>query len=203
VEAVLEELRRAVREGGARLVPAVGLYAEARVEGEADEDALRRMDELLERASEVAREAGLTVVVDGAGCLFAAAALPEDAAESREARRRVLEAALALVEPSPAPRPPGEGRGEGARQGAPAREPEPDASVSLAVTVHVDLALPGRDASGHPRLSSGGLLRLSEWTGAHPSRGLVATRAALGALESSFRAEPLADEPNLWRVSGA
>jgi serine/threonine-protein kinase len=192
VEAVLEDLRRAVREGGTRPVPAVGLYAEARLEGAADAEALSALDALLERASEALRAAGLTVV-EGAGCLFAAAVLPEAEEDSQQARHEVLETALGLLSPLP----PGEGRGEGARP----RPPPP--RVTLALTVHVDLALPKRDTSGTPKLSGDGLLQLSEWAGTHPGEGLVATSAALRELEAHFHVEPLAEAPGLWRVRSA
>jgi serine/threonine-protein kinase len=191
VEAVLEDLRRAVREGGAKPVPAVGLYAEARLEGAADAQALGPLDALLERVSEALRAAGLTVVIEGAGCLFAAAPLPETEADARQARHKVLKTALELLSPLPL----GEGQGEGARPRAPT-------SVTLALTVHVDLTLPRRDTSGPPRLSGDGLLQLSEWTGAHPGQGLVATSAALRDLEAHFHVEPLAEAPGLWRVRG-
>jgi serine/threonine-protein kinase len=182
VDAVLEDLRRAVREGGTRPVPAVGLYAEARLEGAADAEALTQLDALLERAAEALRAAGLTVVVEGAGCLFAAAPLPEAEAESQQTRHQVLQTALGLLSPLPL----GEGRGEGA--------------CHLALTVHVDRAHPKRDTGGPPKLAGEGLLQLAEWTAAHPGQGLVATSAALKDLEAHFRVEPLAQAPGLWRV---
>ncbi len=155
VEALLEELRRAVREGsagGARPVRAVGLYVEARVEGPPDAERLGHLDVLLERAGERARAAGLEVLVEGAGCLFAAAALPEDAAEALGLRQRVLEAARALVHAPP--------------------------PVALSVTVHVDAAELQRDEAGQPRLTGGALLRLADWAQALPKGGLHVTAAA-------------------------
>ncbi|XXF77912.1 serine/threonine-protein kinase [Myxococcaceae bacterium GXIMD 01537] len=182
VEAVLEDLRRAVREGGAggaRQVPAVGLYAEARLEGEPDADAARQVDALLERAGEVARAAGLAVVVDGAGCLLAVAALPEDTTDETGLRARVLEAGLALTRAN-------------AERGR----------VALTVAVHVDTADLRREGAERPRLTGGGLPRLADWTGAHPGRGLVATAPALLGLEARFETEPLPDTPALLRVRG-
>jgi serine/threonine-protein kinase len=182
--AVLEELGRAVREGGAsgaQPVLAVGLYVEARWGGEPDPAGLGRLDALLERAGEAVRGAGLETVVEGAGCLFAAAVLPEDAEAARAARLRVLEVALALLQSTPG-------------------EPGAGARVSLSITVHVDSARPCRDAGGRPGLSGGGLLRLSDWTRAHPGQGLVASDAALPGGELPFRAQPLSGAPGFWLI---
>jgi len=182
LDAVLEELGRAVREAGTsgpQPVLAVALYVEARVVGEPDPVSLGLLDALLERAGEAARGAGLETVVDGAGCLLAAAALPEDVDAARAARLRVLEAALTLLAST----------GEG-----------PATRVSLSLTVHVDSAMPCRDAGGRPGLSGGGLLRVSDWTRAHPAQGLVASDAALPGGELPLRTQPLSGAPGFWLI---
>ncbi len=168
VDALLEELRAAVRGGRApaRAGHAVALYAEARLTGTPDAAALERMDALLERAGAVAREAGLDVRVEGSGCVLALAALPEDASVERAVRERVLSAALALVKEARTP-----------------PEPRP---VELAVTVHV-ARLPAGEGQG-------ALLHLPDWVTESPGMGLVATGAALKDLEAGFLTEPGAAE---------
>jgi serine/threonine-protein kinase len=97
VDAVLADLRRGVQ-GLAPPTPreqAVALYLEARAEGELDDEVLERLDSALAHAAKQVGDMGLEVRVDGAGCLLAVAPLRED---PDEARARVLEAALALVE---------------------------------------------------------------------------------------------------------
>ncbi|NMO16849.1 serine/threonine protein kinase [Pyxidicoccus fallax] len=175
VDALLEELRAAVRGGRApaRAGHAVALYAEARLTGSPTAEAMRRMDALLERAAVVAREAGLEVRVEGSGCLLALAALPEDVGHERALRARVLTAALKLVE------------------GASASRDVP--SVALAITVHVD-RLPAAEEAGS-------LLRLLEWVSESPGGGLVATGAALKELDAAFLTEPGAGL-GLSRVTG-
>ncbi|MCP3144935.1 serine/threonine-protein kinase [Pyxidicoccus xibeiensis] len=172
VDALLEELRGAVRGGHAlaRAGHAVALYAEARLKGAPAAAALERLDALLERASVAARGAGLDVRVEGSGCILAVAALPEDAAGARAVRARVLAAALELVEETARPGP-----------------------VELAVTLHMD-RLPAREVPG-------GLLHLPSWVTESTGPGLVATGAVLEGLHAGFVTEPTAGEGRS-RVTG-
>ncbi|HSP80625.1 MAG TPA: serine/threonine protein kinase, partial [Myxococcaceae bacterium] len=184
VDAVLEELRHAVRGTGPgrdTLVRAVGLYVEARVVGPADEVALDELDGLLEWARGRVDALGLSVMVEGGGFLLGVAVLPEDEEAQREVRRRVLEVALALAE-------------------APVRE-SGAARVFLAPTLHVDTASLKADAGGGPRLGGGRLLRLSAWTGGHPGQGVVVTEAALAGLEEVFQVEPLPGRAYLRHIT--
>lgn len=180
VDALLEELRAAVRGGRApaRTGHAVALYAEGRLTGAPDAAAIERLDALLERAGRVAREAGLEVRVEGSGCVLALAVLPEDEAPARAARERVLAAALALVE------------------GTEASGEEP--SVALALTVHVDRLSVGEGAGA----GTGALLHLPGWVGPSPGPGLVATEAALRGVEATFLTEP-GGASGYRRVTGA
>lgn len=184
VEAVLEELRRAVRgEGGGRLkqVKAVGLYVEARLGGQVDGELLETVDALLERARARMDARGLTVMVEGSNFLLGVAALPEEAEAEREARRRMLELALALEE-----------------------EPNEEARakrISLTPTLHVDLATLKPDAGGRTGLGGGRLLRLSAWTGGHPGHGVLATEAALSGLEDTFEVRGIPGRAGLRHVT--
>jgi eukaryotic-like serine/threonine-protein kinase len=184
VDAALEELRRAVRETGSgrsRQVRALGLYVEALIEGQIDDITLDVVDALLEGARTKADALGLTVMVEGSSFLLGVAALPEDAGAEREARRRVLELALALAE-------------EPSQQIQLAR-------VFLAPTLHVDTATLRPDASGRPGLGGGRLLRLSAWTTGHPGRGVVVTETALAGLEDTFQVAPLPGKESLRHVT--
>jgi serine/threonine-protein kinase len=183
VDGVLEDLRRAVRgrQGGATQVRALGLYVEAKMEGRLDDALLDEVDTLLERARERAGAVGLRVMVEGSSFLLGVTALPDGADAEREARRRVMELALALAEEHP---------GEGTT-----------ARVSLAPTLHVDTAMLRPDASGRPALGGGRLLRLSAWTGGHPGRGVVVTETALAGLEDTFQAEVLPGREGLRHVT--
>jgi eukaryotic-like serine/threonine-protein kinase len=187
VAAMLEALRAALHGGpgaAASTERTLALYAEACVEGEPDGAALERMDALLESAGVLAREAGLTVRVEGAGCLLAVAALPSGAREEREARARLLASALALVRIAQAlPCPP---------------------HVTLHVTVHVDAARRWREKACGTPSGTGGLLCLSGWTVAAPGHALIATEAALHGLEADVQAEPLRERAPLGhrRVTG-
>lgn len=182
VDALLEELRRAVRgaPGPARSRRAVALYVEARIEGAPDEAALDRVDTLLEHAGAAARGAGLKVRVEGAGCLVALAPLPGEPSAEHAARGRVLSAALALAE-------------------AVAALPSPP-RVALAVTAHVG-ELPPEEGARAARPEAGNVLRLTDWV-VQPVRGLVVTAAALRGLEASFEAEPAPGLPGLVRLTG-
>lgn len=183
VDAVLEELRRAVRgEGSGRLkqVKAVGLYVEARLGGQVDGELLETVDALLERARARMDARGLTVMVEGSNFLLGVAALPEEAEAEREARRGMLELALALEE-----------------------EPHEEARakrVSLTPTLHVDLATLKPDAGGRAGLGGGRLLRLSAWTGEHPGHGVLATEAALSGLEDTFQVRGIPGRADLRHV---
>jgi len=97
VGAALEELRRGVLglSSSAPREQAVALYLEARVVGELDDEALKRLDQVLTHAARLLGNNGLEIKVDGAGCLLAVGPLREDPVE---ARARVLEAALTLME---------------------------------------------------------------------------------------------------------
>ncbi|MCE9672443.1 serine/threonine protein kinase [Myxococcus stipitatus] len=177
VDALLEDLRRAVGGGQARGAGAhaVALYAEARASRAPDASMLASMDALLEHTGAVAREAGLEVRMEGSGCLMALAPLPDDAHSERTVRERVLSAALELVERA--------ARGvDGAR-------------VGLSITVHVDRMPPGG--------GKGSLLHLPGWVADRGDEGLVATVPALRDLEAGFLAEPLPGGGAIWsRVTG-
>jgi serine/threonine-protein kinase len=183
VAAMLEDLRRAVRggQGPAREERAVALYVEAHVEGAPESDALERLDALLERAGAVAREVGLEVRVDGAGCLLATAPLPEGKAEEQAVRERVLAAALGLLEDA-------------------GQLPSPP-RVRLAITVHTDVAPQRREESRPEAGGAGGLLFLPGWA-AQGGPGLAATTGALRGLEARFRVEPAAGAAGLSRITG-
>jgi hypothetical protein len=183
VDAVLEELRRAVRgEGPGRLrqVRALGLYVEARLHGQVDAHTLSTVDALLEGVRARTDALGLTVMVEGSSFLLSVAALPEEPGAERELRRRVLEMALALAE---------EPGAETAR-----------ARVSLEPTLHVDLATLRPDGVGGPGLGGGRLMRLSAWTGEHPGRGVLVTQAALTGLETGLHSRPLSGSEQLRQV---
>jgi len=184
VEAVLEALRQAVRQGSAgrtRQVRAVGLYVEAPLPGQVSEDVLDAVEELLERARAEVHRAGLSVVVEGGNFLLAVAALPETQEAEPSARRQVLEVALALSE---------------------LHEERPGLELlTLSPTMHVDQAVLQMDAQGKPRLGGGRLLRLSAWTGNHPGRGVVVTEPAMGGLTAQVHAEPLGHRAGLWLVT--
>ncbi|HYO70080.1 MAG TPA: serine/threonine-protein kinase, partial [Archangium sp.] len=101
VEAVLVELRRAVQgegQGRATQVRALGLYVEARIGVLVDDATLDTVDALMEHVRERADAAGLKVMVEGSSFLLGVAALPDEAEAEQEARKRVLELALALAE---------------------------------------------------------------------------------------------------------
>jgi serine/threonine-protein kinase len=184
VDAVLEELRRAVKgtgPGRSKQVRAVGLYVEALIQGQVDDATLEAVDTLLEGARTKASAAGLTVMVEGSSFLLGVMALPEDAGAEREARRRVLELALAL-------------------EGQPSREARL-ARVQLAPTLHVDTATLKPEAGGRPGLGGGRLLRLSAWTTGHPGRGVVVTEPALTGLEDTFQVELLPGKESLRHVT--
>lgn len=185
VDAVLEELRRAVRGEGTgrpKQVRAVGLYVEARFEGQVDGELLDTVDALLERARARMDARGLAVMVEGSNFLLGVAALPEEAEAEREVRRRMLELALVLEE-----------------------EPHEEAQqkrVSLTPTLHVDLATLRPDTGGRTSLGGGRLLRLSAWTGGHPGHGVLATEAALSGLEDTFQVRGIpgrADLRHVWK----
>ncbi|GMU08525.1 serine/threonine-protein kinase [Corallococcus caeni] len=188
VDALLEDLRGAVLGGAAPVeVPrAVGLYVEARLTGEPGPAAMEDLDAGLERASTLAREAGLEVRVLGGACLLAVASLPDDVRRERELRARVLDVALALT-----------GR---------------DASAArFHVTVHVDRltardephgwadgAASAWDAEG----GEGGLLHLPGWVRDDGEEGTpIVTGPALRGLEMDFAASLLPDAPERWRLS--
>jgi hypothetical protein len=97
VAAVLEDLRNGVRGlcAPTQVEQSVALYLEARREGALDDEALEWLDLALTHVAKRVRDTGLEVKVDGAGCLLAVAPLRGD---ELEARARVLEAALTLVE---------------------------------------------------------------------------------------------------------
>ncbi|PTL76679.1 serine/threonine-protein kinase [Vitiosangium sp. GDMCC 1.1324] len=183
VDAVLEALRRAVRGEGAnraRQVRAVGLYVEARIDGQVDDTTLDAVDALLERSRTRMDALGLAVVVEGSNFLLGVAALPDAEDAEREARRRVLELALAV-----------------------AAEPHAEAKlarVSLAPTLHVDTAMLKPNTGGRPGLGGGRLLRLSAWTGGHPGHGVLATEAALSGLEDTFPTGVLSGREGLRHV---
>jgi hypothetical protein len=106
VGAMLEALRLGVRglSSPAQTEHEVALYAEGRVEGPLDDGALEQLDMLLAHAARVLRDTGLEVKVDGAGCLLAMARLRGN---PTQARARVLESALTLVEGTQTPPSPG------------------------------------------------------------------------------------------------
>ncbi|MFB1483488.1 serine/threonine-protein kinase [Corallococcus sp. RDP092CA] len=188
VDALLEDLRGAVLGGAAPVeVPrAVGLYVEARLTGAPAPAAMAELDAGLERASALAREAGLEVRVMGGACLLAVASLPDDVRRERELRARVLDVALALMTSASAAR--------------------------LHVTAHVDRLTAREEPRGwadgaasawDAQRGEGGLLHLPGWVrddgeGAAP----VATGPALRGLEADFVASPLPDAPERWRLSG-
>lgn len=161
VDALLEDLRRAVRGEGTQAPAghAVALYAEARLPGPVEPAALERLDALLERTGTAAREAGLEVRVEGSGCVLALASLPQDAEGARALRERVLAAALALVED--------------------ARVPLGRPAVDLAIRLHVD-RLSGEGSS---------LLRLPAWVTEGAGTGLVVSGPVLSGLEAGFLVE--------------
>ena len=183
VDALLAGLRRAVQggQGPAREERAVALYVEAHVEGAPEAAALERLDALLERAGGVAREAGLEVRVDGAGCLLAMAPLPEGGTEEQAVRERVLAAALGLLEHA-------------------AQLPSPP-RVRLTMSVHADVVSPRREESRPAGAGAGGLLFLPGWA-AHGGHGLAATAMGLRGLEARFRVEPVAGAAGLSRITG-
>ncbi|HEX5747256.1 MAG TPA: serine/threonine-protein kinase [Archangium sp.] len=184
VDAVLVELRRAVRgegQGRSTQVRALGLYVEARMGVMVDDATMDAVDALMEHARERADAVGLKVMVEGSSFLLGVAALPDEADAEREARRRVLELALALAEEPD--------RGEGT------------ARVRLTPTLHLDTATLRPDASGRPALGGGRLLRLSAWTGGHPGRGVVVTEAALAGLRDTFQVKVLPGREGLCHVT--
>jgi hypothetical protein len=183
VATLLEDLRRAVHGGQGPAWPGreVALYVEARVEGEPDAAAMERLDALLERAGTAAREVGLEIQVDGAGCLLAVALLPEVAAEELAMRRRGLAAALAWLEAAEVPRSP--------------------PRVTLSIIVHAGPVPARREKVWPAPASAGGLLSLPRWVGAGLAPGVVASSEALQGLEADFHAEPLSGS-GLWRITG-
>jgi serine/threonine-protein kinase len=184
VEAVLEALRQAVRQGSAgrsRQVRAVGLYVETPLPARVSEAVLDEAEALLGRAREAVRAAGLSVVVEGGNFLLAVATLAETPEAQQAARSQLLEVALALSELSEERHGPGQ--------------------LTLAPTLHVDSAVLRTDAQGKPRLGGGRMLRLSTWTGNHPGRGVVLTEAAMEGLAPQVHAEPLRDRAGVWLVT--
>ncbi|MFY0527628.1 serine/threonine-protein kinase [Archangium gephyra] len=182
VDAVLEDLRRAVqgeRQARTTQVRALGLYVEARMEVLVDDATLDAVDALMEHARARADAVGLKVMVEGSSFLLGVAALPDEADAEREARRRVLELALALAE-------------------EPTRG---TARVRLTPTLHLDTATLRPDASGRPALGGGRLLRLSAWTGGHPGQGVVVTESALAGLEDTFQVRVLPGRDGLCHVT--
>ncbi|HZI07165.1 MAG TPA: serine/threonine protein kinase, partial [Archangium sp.] len=182
VDAVLEDLRRAVqgeRQGHTTQVRALGLYVEARMEVLVDDATLDAVDALMEHARARAAAMGLKVMVEGSSFLLGVAALPDEADAEREARRRVLELALALAE-----------------------EPTRGAArVRLTPTLHLDTATLRPDASGRPALGGGRLLRLSAWVGGHPGQGVVVTETALLGLKDTVHVELLPGREGLRHVT--
>ncbi|WNG41139.1 serine/threonine protein kinase [Archangium violaceum] len=184
VDAVLEELRNAVRGDGpgrVRQVRALGLYMEARINGQVDDATLEVVDTLLERVRARMDAQGLTVMVEGGNFLLGVAALPLGEDSERETRRKTLELALLLSE-----------------------EPHAEAKaarISLVPTLHVDLATLRLDVGGRQGLGGGRLLRLSAWTGGHPGHGVLATAAALTGLEGTFHSEVLSSHAGLHHVT--
>lgn len=182
VDTVLEDLRRAVqgeKQGRTTQVRALGLYVEARMEVLVDDATLDAVDALMEHAWARADAVGLKVMVEGSSFLLGVAALPDEADAEREARRRVLELALALAE-----------------------EPTRGAArVRLTPTLHLDTATLRPDASGRPALRGGRLLRLSAWAGGHPGQGVVVTETALLGLKDTFHVEVLPGREGLCHVT--
>ncbi|NOJ97521.1 serine/threonine protein kinase [Corallococcus coralloides] len=188
VDALLEDLRGAVLGGAAPVeVPrAVGLYVEARLTGAPDAGAMEDLDASLERASTLAREAGLEVRVMGGACLIAVASLPDDVRRERELRARVLDVGLALT--------------------------GTDASAaSLRVTVHVDRLTSREEAHGWTEATAsaweagggeGGLLHLPGWVREDGEAATpIVTGPALRGLEADFIASPVPEAPERWRLS--
>ncbi len=184
VATLLEALRRAVQGGQGPMRPGreVALYVEARMQGEPDAASMERLDALLERAGVAAREAGLEIRVDGAGCLLAVAPLPEAAGEALAVRRRGLAAALSQVEAAEA-------------------LPSP-LRVTLSLRLHVAAAPPRREKVWPAVSGAEGLLYLPGWVGAGLEPGVVASGEALRGLEADFHAEPVEGGSGLWRVTG-
>jgi len=183
VEGMLEDLRRAVRgmgPGRIQQVRAVGLYVEARMEGRVDDQVLNTVDALLEEVRAKTDALGLKVMVEGGSFLLSVAVLPDEPDAEREARRKVLEMALALAE-------------------EPLSETR-EGRVTLVPTLHVDLATLRPGALGRKSLGGGRLMRLSAWTGGHPGHGVVVTEAALAGLVGGFQTQHLAGKENLHHV---
>jgi eukaryotic-like serine/threonine-protein kinase len=187
VDALLEDLRGAVQGGNAPVEAplAVGLYVEARLAGAPEAAAMEELDAGLERASTLAREAGLEVRVMGGACLLAVASLPADAERERRLRARVLDAGLLLTD----------GDAGGTR---------------LSVTVHVDRRVSREEPHGWTGAAAsawdatggeGGLLHLPGWVEADGEGGLVVTGAALRGLEAGYVTSPVAGADGRWRVS--
>ncbi|MET0403151.1 MAG: serine/threonine-protein kinase [Cystobacter sp.] len=183
VDAVLTELRRAVRGEGTgplQQVRALGLYVEARMHGKLDDDTLDTVDSLLEGVRAKTDALGLTVLVEGSSFLLGVAALPEEPEAERAFRQRVLELALTISEQP------------GARTTR--------AQVSLEPTLHVDLATLRPRALGGTGLGGGRLMRLSSWTREHPGKGVLVTEAALSGLEAGLHMRALAGPGPLRQV---
>ncbi|NRD57402.1 serine/threonine-protein kinase [Corallococcus exiguus] len=188
VDALLEDLRGAVLGGAAPVaVPrAVGLYVEARLTGEPDPAAMEDLDAGLERASTLAREAGMEVRVMGGACLLAVASLPDDVRRERELRARVLDVGLALT-----------GKGT--------------STARLHVTVHVDRLTSREEAHGWTEATAsawdaaggeGGLLHLPGWVRDDGEAATpIVTGPALRGLEADFVVSPVPDAPERWRLS--
>ena len=181
VESFLADLERALRPPAPAESPAIGLYVEASVAADPEDDALLdRLDATLDAARDACADAGLVVVLESGNAILGIALLGDEPAAQRAARLRLLRTADRL-----------------------ARELVTDASANrrLGVKIAVQAAPVVAQRSGDSWTFAGGaLLALGAWADARPAAAVTANDAALADLSADCDVEPLPGLPGVSRV---
>jgi serine/threonine-protein kinase len=186
VDVFLEALRQAVQSHrgrtasgtghSARVVPAVAIYVEARIEPEAqdamDDPLLDDLSCILDTTEQAVRSAGFSLQLQTGNALLAVLLLPEDPQLERRERERALTVAVGM------------GRELAQRQTR-------DRRVHVNLCVHADSAVVRPSAAG-PEVVGGGVVNVTAWAPQAEVGGVCATPRTLAGLpdQSPSGAEP-------------
>jgi eukaryotic-like serine/threonine-protein kinase len=145
-----------------------------------DDGVFDAIDDLVGRAKQEATAAGMRVAMSSGRSFLAIAPTPSASARSLQLREAMIRVALAVVDCAD-------------------QLTGPAAPIRASVAVH-EAPVTVAFANGATSFVGGDLLTLGDWLPAHNLAGVIATGAALRGVESRFAAEPLADEPDRYRV---
>jgi eukaryotic-like serine/threonine-protein kinase len=179
VQEVLHDLRRAatspVSRAPAMLVPAVGLRVEMAVDS-ASQAVLKALDEAMRVAKRTCQHYDL--ISDQPNALFVVQHLPDEESAGCEARSRMVEAALDLLDQL-------------------SRFIETGVHASLVVHASPVIARIGLDGNQYV---AGELLCIGDWAVGQARNAVTVTRAALAQLEPRFLTQVVPGRPDARRV---